>query len=57
MTIIKKQLEYECFCCDGIGKINHKKCPTCKGSGIVKDHINYYIDDVQKIAIDGENGA
>jgi len=60
MSIIRKEIENPCYCCNGKGFIidNAKKikCPTCKGSGIWKDSMCYYIDDKKKICFDSEDG-
>lgn len=52
--IIKKEINNPCYCCDG--KKGNKNCKVCKGTGIFRDSICYYIDDKKKIAIDGETG-
>lgn len=54
MSIIKKKLKQECWNCEGKKKLNKKKCPTCKGTGIWKDEIYYFIDEKKKIAFDGD---
>ena len=54
MSIIKNKLEYECYECDGKGKINKRKCPTCKGTGIWEDEVYYFINDKTKECWDGD---
>jgi len=54
MSIIKKKIESPCYNCNGKGKVKNKKCPTCKGTGIWKDEIYYFINNKTKIAFDGD---
>ena len=54
MSIIHKEIDNPCYICDG--KKGNKKCKACKGTGIYKTSINYYIDDKKKIAFDSESG-
>lgn len=58
MSIIRKEIENVCYRCSGtgLGKLDELECPVCKGTGIWKDSICYYIDDKKKICIDGEQG-
>jgi len=54
MSIKKKKLEFVCYKCDGSGKIKKKNCNICKGTGIWKDEIYYFIDEKNKQAFDGD---
>jgi len=56
VEIIKKEIDLECYVCNGKGNIEDKNfsytCPTCKGTGIFKDYIWYHI--INGICYDGD---
>ena len=52
MSIIKKQIKNSCYICNG--KKGNKNCKACRGTGIFEDEIYYFIDDKQKIAMNGD---
>jgi len=54
MTVERKLIEFECYCCDGKGKINKKKCKACSGTGIYKESHYYFIDEKTGIAFSGD---
>lgn len=46
LQIIKKELEYPCYCCKTSirGKtISRKDCKVCHGTGIFKDEVYYHV--------------
>lgn len=52
MSIIKKKIKNPCYNCNG--KKGNKKCKACYGTGVFKDDIYYFIDNKNKIAINGD---
>jgi hypothetical protein len=60
MKIIKKILEYPCYCCKTSirGKNTKKKtCYACNGTGIFIDEINYHVytdKNGKQYCIDGD---
>jgi len=56
MTIIKKEISNKCYKCSGtgFGKLDETECSVCKGTGIWKEEIYYFIDKKNKIAISGD---
>lgn len=51
----EKILESKCFKCSGTGKINSlESCDVCQGTGIYKESFYHFIDEKNKIAIDGD---
>jgi DnaJ-class molecular chaperone len=53
--IIKKVLEYPCYCCNKSIKgktIPKKNCKACNGTGFFKDEINYIIYKEQAFETD-----
>jgi Zn finger protein HypA/HybF involved in hydrogenase expression len=55
-TVIRKEIESKCYCCDGTGKLcgqnTDNKCPACNGTGV---HIeSFYYHCSNGICISGD---
>lgn len=57
VEIIKKEIDLECYVCDGTGNIKEenitRSCPICQGTGIFKDYIYFHI--VNGICFSGDS--
>ena len=54
MSIETKVIKQTCFLCCGKKKKGKKVCSKCNGTGKTEDVINYFIDDKNKICVDGD---
>jgi DnaJ-class molecular chaperone len=53
--VIRKEIKFSCGRCDGIGKVNKKRCPKCFGKGYYTENHYYFIDYKQGICFDADN--
>ena len=54
MSIERKIDIFKCYKCNGTGKLNKKKCDVCYGTGKWEESTYYFIDEKNKIAMDGD---